>query len=232
MSRPALTRRSVLNRAWPLVFANATVPLAAVIDTFVLGLSGDKADLGGVALGGAIFSVFYWSFYFLRMGTTGLTAQADGAGEIAKSQRILVRAMIVAGILGILILLLRHPISLGGFAILQGETDAEAKGASYLLARAWGSPAALAAFALTGWLIGLGRNSATLAIYAIFSAVNIGLDLWFGLWPGRRWCRDSHRRVGRFDRGNRIWLARLEKAGWLGYRGFGSRETTRPGRYV
>jgi MATE family multidrug resistance protein len=167
-----------------LVFANATVPLAAVIDTFVLGLSGDKSDLGGVALGGAIFSVFYWSFYFLRMGTTGLTAQADGAGEIAKSQRILVRAMIVAAILGFLILLLRQPISWGGFAILQGESDAEAKGASYLLARAWGSPAALAAFALTGWLIGLGRNSATLAIYAIFSAVNIGLDLWFVLGLG------------------------------------------------
>lgn len=71
MSIAPLTRLDVLRRAWPLVFANAAVPLAGVTDTFVLGLAGDTADLGGVALGGAIFSVFYWSFYFLRMGTTG-----------------------------------------------------------------------------------------------------------------------------------------------------------------
>ena len=184
MSTAPLTRIEVLKRALPLVFANATIPLAGVIDTFVLGLSGDKSDLGGVALGGAIFSVFYWSFYFLRMGTTGLTAQADGAGKTGRAQRILIRAIIIASILGVAIWLFRQPIAWGGFAILQGESDVEAKGTIYLLARAWGSPAALAAFAISGWLIGLGRNSATLAIYAVFSAINIGLDLWFVLGLG------------------------------------------------
>jgi len=184
MSSASLTRLEVIKRALPLVFANATVPLAGVIDTFVLGLSGDKSDLGGVALGGAIFSAFYWSFYFLRMGTTGLTAQADGAGKTGRAQRVLIRAVIIAMVLGIAVWLFRQPIAWGGFSILQGESDVEAKGAIYLLARAWGSPAALAAFAISGWLIGLGRNSATLAIYAIFSAVNIGLDLWFVLGLG------------------------------------------------
>ncbi len=188
MSRTPLTRMEVIQRAWPLVFANATVPLAGVIDTFVLGLAGDETDLGGVALGGAIFSVFYWSFYFLRMGTTGLTAQADGAGRTAETQRILVRATVIAMILGLVILLLRHPVSEIGFAILQGGPTVESKGADYLLARAWGAPGALAAFALSGWLIGLGRNSATLAIYAVFSGINIVLDLWFvlglGMGPG------------------------------------------------
>ncbi|WP_339334049.1 MATE family efflux transporter [uncultured Maricaulis sp.] len=184
MSAPSLTRLDVIQRAWPLVFANAAVPLAGVVDTFVLGLSGDKADLGGVALGGALFSIFYWSFYFLRMGTTGLTAQADGAGNRAETQRILLRALAIAAALGLLVFLLRDLIALAGFAVLQGEVRVEDKGADYLLARAWGAPAALAGFALSGWLIGLGRNAATLAIYVAFSLVNIGLDLWFVLGLG------------------------------------------------
>ena len=74
MSVPSLTRLDVIKRAWPLVFANAAVPLAGVVDTFVLGLSGDKADLGGVALGGALFAIFYWSFYF-PVSYTHLTLQ-------------------------------------------------------------------------------------------------------------------------------------------------------------
>ncbi|WP_417471024.1 MATE family efflux transporter [Maricaulis sp.] len=183
-SHPELTRIEVIKRALPLVVANATVPLAGVVDTFVLGLSGDKSDLGGVALGGAIFSVFYWSFYFLRMGTTGLTAQADGAHDRAETQRILLRAAAIAVLLGLAVWLLRDAIAWAGFAVLQGAPDVESKGADYLLARAWGAPAALATFALTGWLIGLGRNSATLAIYTVFSAINIGLDLWFVLGLG------------------------------------------------
>ena len=137
-----------------------------------------------MALGSAVFSVFYWSFYFLRMGTTGLTAQADGAGDIAEAQRILLRALAIASLLGLLIWGLRDAISWVGFAVLQGTSAVEDKGADYLLARAWGAPAALATFALSGWLIGLGRNAATLAIYITFSAINIGLDLWFVLGLG------------------------------------------------
>ncbi|MEA1942338.1 MAG: MATE family efflux transporter [Pseudomonadota bacterium] len=184
MSTAPLTRTDVIKRAWPLVFANAAVPLAGVTDTFVLGLSGETADLGGVALGGAIFSIFYWSFYFLRMGTTGLTAQADGAGDTAEAQRILLRAFAVAIALGLTVFALRDIIAWGGFAILQGASDVEEKGAHYLLARAWGAPAALGAFALSGWLIGQGRNAATLALYVVFSATNIVLDLWFVLGLG------------------------------------------------
>ena len=184
MSTAPLTRTDVIKRAWPLVFANAAVPLAGVADTFVLSLSGDTADLGGVALGSAVFSVFYWSFYFLRMGTTGLTAQADGAGNTAEARRVLLRALAIASLLGLIVWALRDVIAWAGFAVLQGTSDVEAKGSDYLLARAWGAPAALATFALSGWLIGLGRNTATLAIYILFSAVNIALDLWFVLGLG------------------------------------------------
>ncbi len=181
MTYESLTRGQVLRRAWPLVFANAAVPLAAAVDTFVLGLSGDATDLGGVALGGAIISIFLWSFYFLRMGSTGLVAQAAGAGEEGEVQRILARALAIGVVLGVVVAALRGPIAAAGLAIMQGEPSVNVKGAAYLTARALGAPGALAVFAVTGWLIGLRRTGTTLAVTGIFSLVNIVLDLWFVL---------------------------------------------------
>ncbi len=181
MPSESLTRLQVLRRAWPLVFANAAVPLAAAADTFVLGLSGDTTDLGGVALGGAIISIFLWSFYFLRMGSTGLVAQAAGMGEEGEGQRILVRALVIAVVLGVAVAVLRGPIAAAGLAIMQGEPSVNVKGAAYLTARALGAPGALAVYALTGWLIGVRRTGLTLAVTVVFSLVNIALDLWFVL---------------------------------------------------
>jgi MATE family multidrug resistance protein len=181
MSSEPLTRVQVLRRAWPLVFANAAVPLAAAADTFVLGLAGDTTDLGGVALGGAIISIFLWSFYFLRMGSTGLVAQAAGMGDEGEGQRILVRALAVALVLGTIIVVLRTSIAAIGLAVMQGEPSVNVKGAAYLTARALGAPAALAVYALTGWLIGVRQTGTTLVVTVIFSLVNIALDLWFVL---------------------------------------------------
>lgn len=181
---PPLTRRRVFALAWPMVFANAALPLAGVVDTFVIGLVGDAADLGGVALGGTLFSVFYWSFYFLRMSTTGLAAQADGAGRRGDCQQVLARALLVAAALGALVTLLRGPAALIGFAILQGPDDVEATGATYFMVRSWGALGAFASFAFTGWLIGLGRTRAVFLVNVIYSATNMVLSVWFVLGLG------------------------------------------------
>jgi MATE family multidrug resistance protein len=167
-----------------MVFANAALPLAGVVDTFVIGLVGDAADLGGVALGGTLFSVFYWSFYFLRMSTTGLAAQADGAGRRGDCQQVLARALLVAAALGALVTLLRGPAALIGFAILQGPDDVEATGATYFMVRSWGALGAFASFAFTGWLIGLGRTRAVFLVNVIYSATNMVLSVWFVLGLG------------------------------------------------
>lgn len=184
MDSAPITRKDMFLRAWPLVFANAAVPLAGVADTFVLGLKGDASDLAGVALGAAIFNIVYWSVYFLRMGTTGLTAQANGSDDEAEVQRTLLRALLLAGVIGLLVWLIRAPLAQIGFAILQGGPQAEADGTSYFTARSWGALPAFGVFALTGWLIGLGRSSETLIVHGVISAVNIGLDLWFVLGLG------------------------------------------------
>jgi len=176
---PPLSRARVFHLAWPMIFANAAVPLAGVVDTAVIGMVGDKSDLGGVALGVVLFNVFYWSFYFLRMSSTGLTAQAMGAGDRASAQRVLLRALMIAAGVGVLLLTLRTPVVALGFQVLQGDAAVEATGATYFLTRSWGAPGAYALFALTGWLIGLGRMRPVLIISIAMSAINIGLDVWF-----------------------------------------------------
>ena len=174
---PRLSRWRVFQLAWPMVFANAAIPLAGVTDTFVIGLVGETTDLAGVAIGATLFSVFYWSFYFLRMSTTGLAAQADGANDRAECQRVLLRALGAAALIGLTLMALKGPAAAAGFAILQGGPEVEALGTVYFGVRAWGAVGAFASFALTGWLIGLGRTRAVFAINVVFSATNLALDL-------------------------------------------------------
>lgn len=184
MTAEPLTRRRAWQLAWPMIFANATVPLAGVVDTAVIGAVGDKADLGGVALGGTLFNFFFWSFYFLRMASTGLAAQAAGARDPAELQRVLYRALGLAAALGIAVVALELPIADVGFALLQGGDRVEAAGRSYFLVRTLGSPAAYAVFALTGWLIGIGNTRGLLVVQLVFSLTNVVLDLWFVLGLG------------------------------------------------
>lgn len=174
---PHLSRAAAFRLAWPMIFANAAVPLAGVVDTAVISAVGDKAALGGVALGVTLFNIFYWSCYFLRMASTGLAAQASGSGNTTELHRILLRALGMSGLLGCGVLLLRSPIGSAGFAILQGGPLVEVAGREYWLGRSWGVPASYAVFAITGWLIGVGRTRAVLVINLVFSVTNILLDL-------------------------------------------------------
>jgi multidrug resistance protein, MATE family len=167
-----------------MIFANATVPLAGVVDTAVIGAVGGKADLGGVALGATLFNLLYWSCYFLRMASTGLAAQAVGAGDTTELQRILWRSLGLAGALGVAAVALELPVAELGFALLQGGPQVEAAGRTYFLVRTLGAPAAYAGFALTGWLIGIGNTRGVLVVQVVFSAVNVLLDLWLVLGLG------------------------------------------------
>ncbi|MGE0443315.1 MAG: MATE family efflux transporter [Gemmatimonadales bacterium] len=179
-----LTRRHAFAQAWPMFFANAAIPLASLVDTAVIGATGDKADLGGVALGGTLFNLLYWSFYFLRMSSTGLAAQARGAGQFDELLQVLLRALGLGLVLGLLTLAIRHPFAALGFQVFQGTERVEAAGAVYFLTRSWGAIGAYANFAVTGWLIGVGRTRAVLAVQIAYSVTNILLDLWFVLGLG------------------------------------------------
>lgn len=183
MTGPApITHLGVLARVWPLAIANAATPLAGVVDTAVIGATGSADDLAGVALGAAIITVVIWSLYFLRMGTTGLAAQADGAGDPGSVVRVLVRSAVLALGLGLATAAAGGLIASVGFAVMAddaGLAGAQGAGRGYVIARAAGAPGALLAFALTGWLIGIGRAQDVMWVSVAFSAVNIALDLVF-----------------------------------------------------
>lgn len=181
MSSDSLTRRHVFMSAWPLVFANAAVPLAGVADTFVLALAGDSADLGGVALATAIYNIFLMSVYFLRMGTTGLVSQAIGADDRSESQRVLVRALALGLVFGVVVLALRGPIADLGLRVLAGGDTVNERADAYLNARAFGAPALFAILALGGWMIGMKRMVDIMVVHIVFSTINIVLDLVFVL---------------------------------------------------
>lgn len=178
-STEPLTRAAVARQAWPIILANAAVPALGLVDTAVIGHYGSATELGALALGALLFNFVYWSFGFLRMGTTGFVAQARGAGDEAEVRATLARALLLAAGLGGGLWLLQWPIAWLYFGLMDGSTAVESVAGEYFRARIWGAPAALALFAISGLLIGLGRSRELLFVQLLLNGLNAGLDVWF-----------------------------------------------------
>lgn len=188
-ARPhTLTRAQVFAQAWPIMLGQASVPLVGVVDTIVIGRTGNTAALAGVALGATVISLVFWSFGFLRMGMTGLTAQAEGGGDRAEVHALLLRGLMLGGAIGLVLLILSGPIGKAAFALLAGGATVTREASGYVDARFLGAPAELGAFAINGWLLGLGRTRAALAMQVVVNLANVALDVWlvWGLGMGAR----------------------------------------------
>ncbi|MDT0682547.1 MATE family efflux transporter [Roseicyclus sp. F158] len=179
-----VTHRRVLAIALPIVLSNATIPILGAVDTGVVGQLGAAAPIGAVGIGAVIISSIYWIFGFLRMGTSGLVAQAHGAGDAAETGAILVRALMIAGAAGLAGIVLQWPIFAAAFALAPASAEVEELSRIYLSIRIWGAPAAIAIYALTGWLIALERTRSVLLLQLWMNGLNIVLDLWFVLGLG------------------------------------------------
>ena len=177
-SKP-LTRASIFAQAWPIMLGQAAIPLVGLVDATVIGRTGNAAALAGVALGATIIGLVFWSFGFLRMGMTGLTAQADGAGDRSEVEALLLRALLIGAGIGLALVVLQYPIRQLAFVLLAGGEDVTAEASAYVGARFFGAPAALCIFAINGWLLGLGRTRAALALQVVMNGANIALDLLF-----------------------------------------------------
>lgn len=173
------TRRAILHLAWPIVLANSAVPLLGLVDTAVIGNTGSVADLGAVALGALVFSFVYWTFGFLRMGTTGFTAQASGAGDTAEVRATLGRALLLGIGIGVVVLALQRPIITIALGLLGATAEVEGLTRAYFVLRIWGAPAALGTFAILGTFVGLGRTRHLLATQLTLNGLNIVLDILF-----------------------------------------------------
>src|SRR6056297_1800930 len=180
----ALSHRRVLAIALPIVLSNATVPILGVVDTAVVGQLGEAAPIGAVGIGSIILSALYWIFGFLRMGTTGLASQAAGAGQAHEVAALLTRALMIALVGGLAVIVLQVPLFAGAFLLAPASAEVETLAREYLSIRVWSAPAMIAIFGITGWLIALERTRAVLLIQLLMNGVNIGLDLWFVLGLG------------------------------------------------
>ncbi|MEM6796204.1 MAG: MATE family efflux transporter [Acidobacteriota bacterium] len=172
--RARFFRLSALN-----ILANLTVPVVGLVDAAMLGHLEEIHFLAGVALGTVVFDFVFWSFGFLRMATSGLTAQAVGRRDSAEIEAILRRSLVIAAGAGLALLALREPLGSLAFTLLSGDAATEGAGLAYYHARVLGAPAALANFVFLGWF--LGREESGVALWMTLSAnlVNVVLDYVF-----------------------------------------------------
>lgn len=170
-------------RFWRLalvnVVSNLTVPLASLIDTAFLGHLADIHHLGGVAIATVLFNYIYWSFGFLRMGTTGTTAQATGKGDRDEVILILLRNSSIAIAIGTIILILQLPLRELGFTLLSATPEVLESGRAYYNALIWGAPATLLNFVLLGWFLGREQGGKVLLMSVIDKTANVSLNYLF-----------------------------------------------------
>ena len=170
--------------AIPIVLANATIPILGAVDTAVVGQLGLAAPIGAVGIGAIIITAIYWLFGFLRMGTTGLTAQAIGSGDKPETSALLVRGIIIGLVAGLVLIIVQVPIFLGALQLSPASMEVESLAQKYLQIRVYSAPAAIALFGITGWLIAKEKTREVLLLQLALNGINITLDLVFVLKLG------------------------------------------------
>ncbi len=165
--------RRVLVLAFPIVLANLTQPILGAVDTAVAGHLGSAANLGGVALGGLFFNCVFWGFGFLRMGTTGLVAQAFGADDQSGLRANVVRALLLAFGIGALILLMQAPLIRYVLELIGGSDEVQRNARLYCHARIGSAPFALANYVVLGYLLGAQRVRIALISQVLINVANV-----------------------------------------------------------
>ncbi|MCO4761682.1 MAG: MATE family efflux transporter [Myxococcales bacterium] len=179
-----ISHRRVLLIAVPIMLSNVTTPLLGLVDMAAVARIGGAVPIGAVSLGALVFSFVFWGFNFLRMATTGLTAQSVGAGDSHATAQHLGRALLIAAIAGGVLVIAQGPIAALAFSLLDGSPEVESLASGYVRIRLWSAPATLFNYSLLGWFIGLGRTRTALALQLILNVTNMVLDAVFVLLLG------------------------------------------------
>ena len=153
-----------------------------MVDLAIVGHIGNETYIGAIALGTTIFNLIYWNFGFLRMGTSGLAAQAYGAGDNKEAMRILVRGLTIAICAAALLIALQYPIALLSDAILNCSDETLNLTLSYFYVRIWAAPATLGLYAIKGWFIGMQNSKTPMTVAIVLNIVNIFASLAFVFW--------------------------------------------------
>ena len=169
----------VLRIAAPIILANLSVPLLGFVDTAIVGHLPKAYFLGAVAIGATIIQFVYWGFGFLRMGTTGLTAQAYGANHTTDIRQNFQRAALLALLIGLLIWMLKSQIIDLSLYLFEASEEVEDLARIYFNIRVWSAPAALINYCLIGWFIGIQQTRIILILQIFMNLINIILDIFF-----------------------------------------------------
>lgn len=169
--------RKIFKIALPAIVSNITVPLLGLVDTAIVGHMGSASFIGAIAVGGVIFSVIYWLFTFLRMGTSGLTAQDLGAGNKSGITDTLYRACLLAVIIGVVLIAMHRPIFHLAMQLMDAEPEVASHARTYFYICIWGAVGVQLMYALNGWFIGMQNTRIPMVVAIVQNMVNIPLSL-------------------------------------------------------
>ncbi|TCI32043.1 MATE family efflux transporter [Exiguobacterium sp. SL-10] len=165
--------------AYPLVLAGFSTPLLGVVDTIVIANTGQLTAIGAVAIGAVVFNTLYWLFGFLKISTSGFTAQALGQNDLNLAQMSLFRPLVIAFFVGTSFVLFLIPIRESAIHLLVTDASMADSVRTYITTRLYAAPFSLGTYVILGWLIGHGRVRTALVIQIGGNVLNILLDVWF-----------------------------------------------------
>jgi MATE family multidrug resistance protein len=176
-------QKRILQLAWPIMLSNITVPLLGLVDTAVLGHLSEVSYLGGVALGGQVVTLLLWSFGFLRMGTTALSAHATGANQVGgfnhqgSIERVLQNALLMALFISVPLMVFAYVTLENMIAFMGGSETIQVLAVEYASIRLAATPAVLIQYVLIGWFIGRGETKVPLILLMASNSLNALLDV-------------------------------------------------------
>lgn len=169
--------RKILNIALPAIIANITVPLLGFIDTSISGHLGKTEYIGAISVGTMMFNLIYWNFGFLRMGTSGITAQAYGSKDFGLAAHTLVRAVSLALLIAAAVILLQYPLQWIALKAISPSQEVERLALSYFYICVWNAPAILSMMAIKGWFLGMQDSTRPMYISIAVNVANIAASL-------------------------------------------------------
>ena len=168
-----MMNRQILRLAIPSILANITIPLVGLVDTIIVGHISDAHAIGGIAIGTMLFDLLYWNFGFLRVGTSGMTAQAYGRGDTQQCARLLTQSITIALIGAAIIWALQWLFVTAVLAIVPCSPQVSTFAREYFFIRIWAAPATLSLMAFKGWFIGMQDTVSPMAIDIVVNVVNM-----------------------------------------------------------
>ena len=175
------TNKAILRLALPSILANITIPLVGIVDTAIVGHLSDAAAIGGIAIGTMLFDLLYWNFGFLRVGTSGLTAQAYGSGDETECRKILLRSLSIAMMAAVVILAIQWLFVTAVLAVVPCSAEVASVAREYFFVRIWAAPATLSLFTFKGWFIGMQDTKSPMAVDILVNVVNMAASYYLAV---------------------------------------------------